>query len=296
MAATKAFGRLVRIMATLRSANGCPWDVKQDHASLRPYLIEEAYEAVDAIDRGDIGALPGELGDVLLQCVFHAQIASETGTFTITDVVNAICEKLVRRHPHVFTAAGRRLSPAARTRAGVASAQAVADQWGQLKAREQAGSGAPARTLAGLPTALPALLRAARIGARVAAVGFDWPQTMDVLDKVDEEVRELREAVGESHERAVDEFGDLLFSLASLARHLKIDPETALRHANDKFTRRFTALEADFDARGQQLQGATLAELEAAWSRVKQQDSPSSSSTSDRTMSSRGSRARPSRR
>ena len=295
--AEQAFGRLLKIMAVLRSPHGCPWDVKQTHASLRPFLIEEAYEAVDAIDRGALDALPGELGDVLLQCVFHAQIAADAGTFDITDVVDAIASKLIRRHPHVFTAEGRALSPAARKRTGISSAQAVVDQWSQLKAREQTTSGAAARTLAGLPPALPALLRASRIGARVAAVGFDWPGTTDVLDKVDEEVRELRQAVTESHARAVDEFGDLLFSLANLARHLNIDPETALRHANDKFTRRFTALEADFDARGQHVQSATPAELDAAWTRVKEkEESGAASATPAPTRSSRGPRARSSRR
>lgn len=282
-------------MAVLRSPRGCPWDVKQTHASLRPYLIEETYEALDAIDRGDIASLPGELGDVLLQCVFHAQIASEAGTFDITDVITTLTDKLVRRHPHVFTEKGRPLSAAARKRSGVTSAQTVLDQWGQLKAREQAAAGAPARTLKGLPPALPALLRASRIGARVAAVGFDWSRPSDVLDKIDEEVRELRHAVAESQARAVDEFGDLLFSLANLARHLNIDPETALRQANDKFTRRFTALEADFDTRGLDIQSATPAELEAAWIRVKQQESAPSSSTRARTRSSGGSRVRSSR-
>jgi ATP diphosphatase len=294
--AERAFGRLIQIMAVLRSPRGCPWDLKQTHATLRPYLIEEAYEAVDAIDRGDLASLPGELGDVLLQCVFHAQIAAESGTFGISDVIRALTDKLIRRHPHVFSADGRLLSASARKRGGVKSAGAVVDQWGQLKAREQAASGAPARTLAGLPRALPALLRASSIGARVAAVGFDWPDPANVLDKVEEEVRELREAVAESHARAADEFGDVLFSLSSLARHLKIDPEAALRHANDKFTRRFTALEAEFESRGLRLQSATLAELEAAWARVKQQESSPSRSTPGPTRSSRAPRARSSRR
>jgi MazG family protein len=294
--AERAFGRLIQIMAVLRSPRGCPWDLKQTHATLRPYLIEEAYEAVDAIDRGDLASLPGELGDVLLQCVFHAQIAAESGIFDITDVIHALSGKLIRRHPHVFTADGRPLSSAGRKRAGVTSAQAVVDQWGELKAREQAATGAPARTLAGLPPALPALLRASRIGARVAAVGFDWPAITDVLDKVDEEVRELRQAVGESQARAADEFGDLLFALANVARHLKIDPETALRHANDKFTRRFTAVEADFETRGLSLTSATLPELETAWARVKRAESQPSSSTAAPTRKSRGVRGRSSRR
>lgn len=271
----RACGRLVRIMAALRAPiGGCPWDVKQTHASLRPYLIEEAYEAVDAIDRGDARALPGELGDVLLQCVFHAQIASESGAFDLAVVAHAISDKLIRRHPHIFTPEGRRLSAAARRRAGLDTAEAVIDRWGQLKAREQAAAGTPARTLAGLPPALPALLRAARIGARVASVGFDWTRPADVLDKVEEEVRELRAAVADGRARTLDEFGDVLFSLANLARHLDLDPETALRHANDKFTTRFTALEADFEARGASVHDATPAQLEDAWTRIKSQPPP----------------------
>jgi MazG family protein len=283
-------------MATLRSARGCPWDREQTHQTLRPYLIEEAYEAVGAIDRQDDGALPGELGDVLLQCVFHAQIGTEDGRFTITDVITAISDKLIRRHPHVFTEAGTPLSPATRRRSRVSTPRAVMDQWSALKAREQQATGAPARILSGLPAALPALLRASHIGARVAAVGFDWPDAKDAIAKVEEEVRELREAVSQSAERTLDEFGDLLFALTNVARHLQVDPEAALRHANDKFTRRFTALEADFEARGVPLRSATLSELDAVWTRIKLAESPTSSPAVALTRSSRGSRARPSRR
>jgi ATP diphosphatase len=294
--AEDAFGRLVRIMAVLRSPAGCAWDLKQTHRSLRPYVIEEAYEVVDAIDRRDLASLPGELGDLLLQCVFHAQIGAESGTFDMADVIETLIAKLIRRHPHVFTPDGRRLSPAARKRMGMTWARGVVDQWRQLKAREQADRGAPVRTLAGVPRSLPALMRASRIGARVAEVGFDWPDTADVLDKVDEEVRELREAVAEGPSRMLDEFGDLLFALANVARHLKIDPEAALRQANDKFTRRFDAVEADFEARGLPLETATLAELEAAWARVKTREPRSSSSTAAPPRASRGPRARRSRR
>ncbi len=286
-------------MATLRSpTRGCAWDLKQTHESLRPYLIEETYEAVDAIDRGDRGALPGELGDVLLQCVFHAQLGAEAGRFDIGDVVEAITAKLIRRHPHVFTPDGTPLSAAARRRAGIDTPGAVREQWQQLKAKEQTSIGAPERVLAGLPSSLPALLRASKIGARVATVGFDWPTVGGVLDKIDEEVRELREAIatGDDEARRVDEFGDVLFSIANLARRLQIEPETALRQANDKFTRRFDALEADFASRGRRLQDATLDELEAAWRRVKAAEAPSSPATAGRATSARARGGRRSRR
>jgi ATP diphosphatase len=292
-----ALDRLVRIMATLRSpTRGCAWDLKQTHESLRPYLIEETYEAVETIDRGDLAALPGELGDVLLQCVFHAQLGAEAGRFDIRDVVEAITAKLIRRHPHVFEADGTPLSAAARRRAGIDTPAAVREQWQQLKAREQTSSGAAERTLAGLPSSLPALLRASKIGARVAAVGFDWPTVDGVLDKIDEEVRELREALAQGHARRVDELGDVLFSIANLARRLQIEPETALRQANDKFTRRFDALEADFASRGRRVQDAALDELEDVWRRVKAAEPRSAPATAGPATSARESRGRRSRR
>jgi ATP diphosphatase len=284
-------------MATLRSpTRGCAWDLAQTHESLRPYLIEETYEAIDAIDRGDLTALPGELGDVLLQCVFHAQLGAETGRFDMEDVVDAIATKLIRRHPHVFAPDGTPLSAAARRRAGIDTPGAVREQWQQLKAKEQTSSGAAERVLAGLPSSLPALLRASKIGARAAAVGFDWPTVEGVLDKIEEEVRELREAVTQEHARRVDELGDVLFSIANLARRLQIEPETALRQANDKFTRRFDALEADFAARGRRVQDATLDELEDVWRRVKAAERPAAPATAGPATSVRESRGRRSRR
>jgi ATP diphosphatase len=256
-------------MQILRSPDGCPWDREQTHASLRPHLLEETYEAIETIDRGDLGALPAELGDVLFQCVFHAQIAAEEGRFDITDSVGAITEKLIRRHPHVFTASGRPLTRATRRRSRIQTATAVKEQWEEIKAGEQARAGAARRVLKGVPTSLPALQRAHEIGRRVSAVGFDWARAADVLDKMDEEVRELRAAVNEGPARAAEEMGDLLFSLANLARKLGIEPESALRSANDKFTRRFDALETWFEARGRSVHGATLDEMETAWGEVK---------------------------
>jgi MazG family protein len=277
--AGRAFARLVRLMAVLRSPVGCPWDRKQTPESLRPFLLEETYEALDAIDRGDLDELGGELGDVLFQCVFQAQITAEAGGFEIADAVTSIVNKLVRRHPHVFTPAGQPLSRAGRRRASAQSSDQVLTQWEQLKAREQQAAGAKARILAGVPRALPSLLRAHEIGTRVAAVGFDWPAALDVMDKVDEETRELRAALTESPARAAEEFGDLLFALASLSRKLGIEPEAALRQANDKFTARFNGVEALLEQRGRSVHGASLDELEAAWTEVKQAPPPRAATT-----------------
>lgn len=255
-------------MAALRSPDGCPWDRKQTPKTLRPFLLEETYEALDAIDRGDFDDLKGELGDVLFQCVFHSQIASERRRFDIADSIQSVIDKLIRRHPHVFQSNGRPLRR--RRKRGTASTpKAVLQQWEQLKAQEQAATGREERVLSGIPRALPSLLRAHEIGSRVAAVGFDWDQTADVVDKIDEEVRELREALQESPARAAEELGDLLFSIANLARKLDIEPESALREANDKFTGRFNQLEAWMAARGRSVHGAPLTELEEAWQAVK---------------------------
>lgn len=274
--AGRAMARLVRIMDTLRSKRGCPWDRKQTHKSLRPFLLEETYEALEALDRGDIDALPGELGDVLFQVVFHAQIAAENGQFDMADSLDAIIAKLIRRHPHVFTPAGRPL-PRRKGRPSKAGAKGrlpstsaeVLTQWEQIKAAEQGDAGAQKRVLAGVPKALPSLLRAYEIGTRVAAVGFDWPDTAGVIDKIDEEVAELREALNENPQRAAEELGDLLFSVANLARKLNLEPEAALREANDKFSTRFAAVEADLEQRGVSVHDATTEEMEAAWQRVK---------------------------
>jgi MazG family protein len=254
-------------MATLRSPRGCPWDREQTPETLRPFLLEETYEALEAIDRGDFEDLRGELGDVVFQCVFQAQIATEARRFTMTDVLEAVTAKLIRRHPHVFTADGKPL--AARRRGPAKTPTAVLEQWEQIKAREQTAAGAKTRLLAGVPRSLPALLRAHEIGTRVAAVGFDWARAADVLDKIDEEAAELREALSTNPARAAEEFGDLLFSIANLARKLNIEPESALRQANDKFTSRFEKLEGRFERAGASIHGATLEEMEDAWKIVK---------------------------
>lgn len=283
--------RLVRIMATLRSPAGCPWDRKQTHATLRPFLLEETYEALEALDRNDHEALPGEMGDVLFQVVFHAQIAAEAGRWDMADALTAIADKLIRRHPHVFTPAGR---PLPKVRKGRGSSpktpDAVLTQWEQLKAAEQSGRGEKKRVLAGVPRSLPSLLRAYEIGTRVASVGFDWPDTAGVVDKIEEEVRELREAVGQSPARAAEELGDLLFSIANLARKLQIEPESALREANEKFTGRFAAVEADLEARGSSVHAASMDELEAAWQRIK---TAAPTAPVRRVRAPRGRRSRP---
>ncbi len=246
--------RLLDIMAALRDpANGCPWDRVQSFDTIAPYTIEEAYEVADAIARRDFSALPDELGDLLFQVVYHAQMAAEQEKFGFADVAAAIADKMLRRHPHVFGEA------AART----AAAQTQA--WEEEKRRERAAR-AESGTLSGIPVGLPALTRADKLTKRAARVGFDWPDAAAVLDKLEEEAAELRaELPTADPARLADEVGDLLFVLANLARKLRLDPETCLRAANDKFTRRFGAVEATLAAQGRTPADATLAEMEAAW-------------------------------
>jgi ATP diphosphatase len=289
------FDRLVAIMARLRSPAGCAWDRKQTHRSLRAHLVEEAYETIDAIDRHDARALAEELGDVLLQVVFHAQIARERRAFTIDDVVGAIADKLIRRHPHVFTADGRPLSARARRARGISTPGRVKEQWERIKAKEKSGRAVRNGVLAGVPRAVPALVGAYKIGGRVAAVGFDWPRAADVLDKIDEEVREFREALAENETRAAEEMGDLLFSIANLARKLGIDPESALRAANRKFTDRFSAIEARLAREGRTVHDASPDDLEAAWAAVKTAPAARRPSRPARPSTSRGPNARRSR-
>src|SRR5215211_1972302 len=263
------FDRLVAIMRTLRAPGGCPWDREQTHASLRPFVLEETYEVLEAIEEGSAAQLCEELGDFLFEAVFLAQISEEQGDFTIGDAIDAICDKLVRRHPHVFARGGNEEA--------LTSGQ-VLERWETLKQRERAaaGGGTVAKTkttLSGVPKTLPSLLRAYEISARAAAVGFDWQRPADVLDKIEEEVAELRNEVesgATGHlSRAEDEMGDLLFSIVNLSRKLGIEPEAALRRGNEKFTVRFDAVERAFAARGRGLTEATLAEMEAEWARVK---------------------------
>ena len=263
-----SFDKLVEIMRTLRAPGGCAWDREQTLASLRPFVLEETYEVLEAIESGTSDNLREELGDFLFEAVFLAQISAEQGTFAITDAVNGICEKLVRRHPHVF-------GPTASD--SLTSGQ-VLEQWESIKARERAAAGVPAKsatktTLSGVPRTLPSLLRAYQIGERAARVGFDWARADDVLDKIEEEVAEVRVEVESGAtgdlSRAEEEMGDLLFAIAHLSRKLGIEPEGALRRANEKFTARFDALERAFLDRGQPLDQATLEEMEAEWERVK---------------------------
>lgn len=254
--------RLLAIMRALRDPeSGCPWDIEQDFASIAPYTIEEAYEVADAIQRADWRDLTGELGDLLLQVVFHAQIAQDRGLFDFNDVANGISDKMVARHPHVFGSESRDKTAAQQTR-----------DWEVVKAKERAAR-AETGALDGVALGLPALLRAVKLQKRAARVGFDWPQTAQVLDKVAEEMAELAEAKasGDS-DHTEEEFGDLLFVMANLARHMEIDPEAALRRANAKFVRRFQRIESLLAAEGKTPSESDLAEMDALWNRAKTEE------------------------
>jgi ATP diphosphatase len=251
--------RLLEIMARLRDPKGgCPWDLEQDFATIAPYTIEEAYEVADAIERQAWDELEGELGDLLLQTVYHAQMGAEAGYFTFDSVANAIADKMVARHPHVFGTESRDKSAEDQTR-----------DWERMKAAERARK-AETGILDGIAKGLPALTRAVKLQNRAARVGFDWPSTAEVIDKIVEEARELNEArATRSASEVFEEFGDLLFVVANLARHLKIDPETALRAANSKFTRRFRAIESALARRGKRPEDSDLAEMDALWNEAK---------------------------
>ncbi len=251
--------RLLGIMAALRTPDtGCPWDLEQTFRTIAPYTIEEACEVAEAIDHGDLPALKDELGDLLFQVVFHARMAEEEGAFTFADVVTAISEKMERRHPHVFASAS------------VASAAEQSEAWEVHKARERAESGKERRSvLDGVPAGLPALMRAQKLSRRAARVGFDWPEWTGVADKVAEELHELRAVAGADHDAAEEELGDLLFAAASLARHLGLDADAALRRANLKFENRFRGVESALRAAGRAPEDADLDELEALWNREK---------------------------
>jgi len=258
---TAPLPRLLDIMARLRDAKrGCPWDLEQTFATIAPYTIEEAYEVADAIERGDLTELKDELGDLLFQVVFHARMAEEVGAFAFDDVAAAICAKMVRRHPHVF---------------GDQSVSGSAEQtkrWEEIK-REERGTTAPAGVLDGVPAGLPALTRAAKLGKRAAAVGFDWPDVTGVRAKVAEELAELDEAAAAGDEAAVAaEMGDLLFSIANWCRHLELDPETCARSANERFARRFRAVEADVARSGRPWAEHDAAALDDLWRRAKRSE------------------------
>jgi MazG family protein len=255
--------RLLAIMARLRDPqNGCPWDVEQSFQSIAPYTIEEAYEVAGAIEQNDMAALKDELGDLLLQVVFHARMAEEAGHFAFDDVAAGIGDKMVSRHPHVF---GDHEA---------ATADDVKLTWEAQKEAERrakAGNGEPLSALDGVTAALPALLRAEKLQKRAARVRFDWPDVEQVFEKLDEELGEIREEIdkGSDPDRLEDEVGDLLFVVANLARHLKVDPETALRRANAKFERRFRAMEAALEALGEKAEDQTLDTLEDLWQAAK---------------------------
>ncbi|MDQ7248007.1 nucleoside triphosphate pyrophosphohydrolase [Dongia sedimenti] len=270
--AALAFDRLLAIMARLRDPqDGCPWDLEQSFRTIVPHTIEEAYEVADAIERDDLKSLPGELGDLLFQVVFYAQMAAEAGQFRMEDVIAAINTKMIERHPHVFGTATIE----------TAAAQTVA--WEVQKAKERAAEAAAAgralSVLDGVAAGLPALIRAEKLQKRAARIGFDWPAAGPVIDKVEEEIGELKAELGDrpKPERLDEEMGDLLFACANLARHLGVDPEGALRRANAKFERRFKRMEAlaavdSGSGGGQESMPTSLEHLEALWQRVKAEE------------------------
>lgn len=280
MKPSKDISRLIEIMAALRTpVTGCPWDLEQDFASIAPYTIEEAYEVADAIGRRDIDDLREELGDLLLQVVYHARMADEAGEFTFGDVVEAVTSKMIRRHPHVF---------GSQTARGAGMAKGM---WESIKAEEKAekrarrvARGLPSEDngagyLDGVPLPLPALVRALKLQQKAARVGFDWAEPGPILDKIEEEIGEFREALQSGDTAAMkDEFGDMLFAFVNLGRHLGIEPEEALRGTNDKFRDRFHHVERALVSSGRTLEGASLEEMEALWQEAKQPKDYSSGS------------------
>ncbi|WP_447977401.1 nucleoside triphosphate pyrophosphohydrolase [Candidatus Nitrospira bockiana] len=269
---SQGFDELVELMARLRAPNGCPWDRKQTHESLKPYLIEETYEVLEAIDHDDPARLREELGDLLLQVLFHAQIRREAGQFGIEDVIAGLTEKLVRRHPHVFGTEG--------DAQGVRTPEDVKVRWEEIKKSERQEKGEPHSALDGVPKTLPALLRASQVQARASRVGFDWKDLSPVLGKLEEELAEFREALaagadapdtgdGARRERAEAELGDLLFTLVNVARFLKINPEEALRKTINRFTERFHYVEGQAAASGRPLERLSLDEMDILWEQAK---------------------------
>lgn len=254
--AKRSFEELVQLMTRLRGPGGCPWDRKQTLPDLKPYVIEESYEVVDAIDQNDRNALAEELGDLLLQAVFIAEIMREEGSFDIYDSITAIHDKLVRRHPHVFGDVEAN------------DAETVLVNWEKLKQDERKAENKS--VLSGVPQAMPALLKASRLTEKAARVGFDWRRTEDVFDKIDEELGELREAVASGDQAHIEEeIGDLLFTIANIARKVNVNPEEALQSTNRKFLRRFGAMEAKVREREQNLDQLTLEEMDALWDEAK---------------------------
>jgi tetrapyrrole methylase family protein/MazG family protein len=253
-----AFNDLIEIMRRLRGPDGCPWDRKQNHRSLLPYLLEEAYEVIDSVERRNMRDLREELGDLLLQIVFHAQLAAERDRFDIDDVVDRICHKLIDRHPHVF-ARRKRLT-----------AGQVLDNWEKIKLAEPKTKKRRKGVLDGVPRTLPALLRAFRIQEKTARFGFDWSGPKQVFVKVREEVEELRRSLDKRNKTEIEhEMGDLFFALVNLARHLRIDPENALSGTNKRFIRRFQYIERNLPKTGKELSNASLEDMDALWDEAK---------------------------
>ena len=280
---SEQFQTLVDLMAALRAPDGCPWDRKQTHESLKPYLLEETYEVLEILDRQDRAKLPEELGDVLLQVLFHCQIASEAGSFTIEDVLEQLADKLIRRHPHVFRNGAADSTPT--------NADQVLARWEEIKRTERQASGRPDSVLDGVPQTLPALLRAYQLQARASRVGFDWTHDAkgldQVLGKIEEEIQELRVATRARasnqtepdaaaatvrQARIAAEFGDVVFSLVNLARFMKVNPEDALRQAANRFVERFQFIEAQATASGRTVGALSFAEMDRLWDEAKRQD------------------------
>lgn len=257
MKVEKEFSRLIEIMAKLRGEGGCPWDKEQNHRSLRQHLIEETYEVIEAIDEKKYDHLAGELGDLLLQIVFHAQLGQEAGLFSIDDVVESINQKLIRRHPHVF---GDEI---------IRNSQEQIVAWEKTKLNKEGKKSA----VDGVPKELPALLRAYRLQGKAAAVGFDWPKLAPVWEKLAEEIQELKEALDKGAEEDIEEeLGDLLFTVVNISRFIKINPEDALRKTIEKFERRFKQVEAEFNAAGQSLSDVSLQEMDLVWDKIKEME------------------------
>ena len=265
--ADQAISKLLTIMARLRNPDGgCPWDIEQDFATIAPYTIEEAYEVAEAIEKNDMPHLKDELGDLLFQVVFHSQMAQEKNHFTFADVTDSICDKMIRRHPHVFGDADYR------------NAEEQTAAWEVQKAKERKEKNQDSSVLDGVTSGLPALTRAIKLQNRAARVGFDWPETSQVLDKLNEEMAELSHELVQAKKdddniaRITEEFGDMMFVYANLARHLNIDPESALRSANYKFEKRFKKVETLAKNQGKSLEDMTLEEMDRLWDAVKMQE------------------------